>query len=56
MLILARRSRNWNNTKRAKMPYFHCGPFKKEKEKWLGIGEKISDVIYYNNNGINSKQ
>ena len=36
--ILAKKSRvtdcvQWDNTKQARMPYFHCGPFKKKKKK-----------------------
>ena len=43
--ILAKKSRvtdcvQWDNTKQARMPYFHCGPFKKKKKKRSKIGKK----------------
>lgn len=52
-----------DNTKQARMPYFHCGPFKKKNEQ-LAVGKlirlvmknisKSSDNIGYNNNVIDS--
>ena len=42
-------TRKQANTKQAKVPYFHCGPFKtkfKKMKGWKEHGKKIDDIRF----------